>query len=81
MAYQVDQDVDHLSWQVVKIAQECLQRSDHRDLRTISCHFDDGVLYLRGHLPSFYYKQLAQEAVRDVIGVRQAVNEIEVSPM
>ena len=39
---------------------------------------DLGVLLLKGHLPNFYHKQLAQEAVAWVKGVSQVVNEIEV---
>jgi osmotically-inducible protein OsmY len=46
----------------------------------ITCHFEDGVLTLRGKLPSFYLKQLAQEAVREVHRVRRVINEIEVTP-
>jgi osmotically-inducible protein OsmY len=38
----------------------------------------DGVLRLRGHLPSHYLKQIALAAVAEVEGVRTIVNEIEV---
>jgi hypothetical protein len=33
------------------------------------------VLFLRGPLPTFYLKQLAQEAVAGVEGMSQVVNE------
>jgi hypothetical protein len=33
------------------------------------------VLFLRGPLPTFYLKQLAQEAVARVEGISQVVNE------
>ena len=36
------------------------------------------MLVLRGRLPSFYLKQLAQETVSDVEGIVQVVNEAEV---
>ena len=39
---------------------------------------DDGRLFLRGQVPSFFYKQLAQEAVQSIAGVGQILNEIEV---
>jgi osmotically-inducible protein OsmY len=38
----------------------------------------DGVLRLRGDLPSHYLKQIALAAVAEVEGVRAIVNEIEV---
>jgi hypothetical protein len=36
------------------------------------------VIYLRGRLPSYYLKQVAQETVGGVKGVRHVVNRIEV---
>jgi hypothetical protein len=47
-------------------------------LREVLCEYDRGVLILRGSLPSFYLKSVAQEAVRNLAGVRQVVNRIEV---
>jgi len=44
----------------------------------IWCEFDRGRLYLRGQVPSYFFKQIAQEAVADMENVRQIVNEIEV---
>lgn len=39
-----------------------------------------GNLVLRGKVSSFYQKQLAQEAVKRIEGVRQVTNCIEVAP-
>ena len=50
----------------------------HLAQQRIWCEFDRGRLFLRGQVPSFYFKQLAQEAVAGMEGVRQVVNEIEV---
>ena len=50
----------------------------HLRMQRLWCEFDSGRLFLRGQVPSFYFKQLAQEAVADMEGVRQVVNEIEV---
>ena len=44
----------------------------------MSCDFQNGVLLLRGRLRSFHHKQLAQETVRQLAGVGQIVNAIEV---
>jgi osmotically-inducible protein OsmY len=63
---------------IAEAARRCLRDSRYGALRWISCECDDGVLLLRGHLPSFYLKQHAQEAVAGVEGVTQVVNEIEV---
>jgi osmotically-inducible protein OsmY len=63
---------------ITEAAKECLQNSPYRPLREVLCECDWGVLFLRGRLPSFYHKQLAQQAVAHVNGVRQIINEIEV---
>jgi osmotically-inducible protein OsmY len=63
---------------VTKVASASLQRSPYVAVKSVSCHYDRGVLVLRGQLPSFYQKQLAQEAVADLEGVSQVVNETEV---
>ena len=60
--------------------QSCLRRSPYNDLRTVKCEYERGVLTLRGTLATYYHKQLAQEAVRDVAEVRQVVNRIVVRP-
>jgi osmotically-inducible protein OsmY len=64
-----------------KIAEAAKQRILHRPHLTMQrlwCEFDRGRLFLRGQVPSFYFKQLAQEAVAGLEGVHQVVNEIEV---
>ena len=50
----------------------------HLTIQRLWCEFDQGRLFLRGQVPSFYLKQLAQDAVVGMEGVRQVVNEIEV---
>lgn len=56
-----------------------LLHSPYRAIRNITCYLEaDGVLNLRGSVPTYHYKQLAQTAVAEVSGVRQIVNEIEV---
>lgn len=55
-----------------------LRRSAYAPVRRVSCAFEEGVLVLFGQLQSYFHKQLAQEAVAGVDGVRQVRNEIEV---
>jgi hypothetical protein len=45
----------------------------------LHCTCREGNLYLSGKLPSFHLKQIAQEVVRRVQGVRTVVNEIVVA--
>ena len=63
---------------VSEAANELLRASPYQPLRVIVCLCSHGVLVLKGRLPSFYHKQLAQETVAQVRGVTQVINEIEV---
>lgn len=60
------------------LAERCLQRNPYLALKHISCHLLDGVLVLRGCLPTYYLKQLAQEALTDLNGVARIDNQIQV---
>lgn len=62
-----------------------LQRRVCRALRQVHaelCHVEvvekDGVVELRGYVPTFYLKQLAQECIRHVPGVFTVKNRIQV---
>lgn len=63
---------------VVASARQRLVKHPHLTLQRIWCDYAGGRLLLRGQVPSFYYKQLAQEAMMDLAGVCQVVNDIEV---
>ena len=63
---------------IVAAANERLRNQSHLTVQQIWCEFDEGQLFVRGRVPSFYYKQLAQEAVAGLKGVRQVINDIEV---
>jgi osmotically-inducible protein OsmY len=63
---------------VVEAARRRLLGQSHLAIQRIWCEFCDGSLFLRGHVPSFYHKQLAQTAVAGLKGVEQVVNEIDV---
>ncbi len=55
-----------------------LRRCSYLALRNLSCEYRDGVLVLRGCLPSYYLKQMAQSAVANLEGVHRVVNEVQV---
>jgi osmotically-inducible protein OsmY len=59
-------------------ARRQLQGQPYHALKQVSCEYRDGVLILRGRLPSYYLKQMAQTAVARVAGVGRVVNHIEV---
>ncbi|NBO90767.1 MAG: BON domain-containing protein [Planctomycetia bacterium] len=75
---------DHLSLRtasmpgVVEGAENRLRSNSYLALKNVSCEFREGVLTLRGYLPSYYLKQMAQAAVARIEGVDRVVNEIEV---
>jgi osmotically-inducible protein OsmY len=56
-----------------------LRTSGYAQLQLISCEFHEGVLTLRGHVSSFYLKQLAQTLVRGVDRVEEIKNRLEVA--
>jgi osmotically-inducible protein OsmY len=63
---------------VLRSANHRLRDRLGRAVQGVRSAFADGTLRLAGELPTFYQKQLAQEAVRRVDGVRQVVNDIVV---
>ncbi len=63
---------------IVETARQRLRKQSHLSVQRIWCEFDEGTLFLRGQVPSFYHKQLAQVAVGGMKGVAQVVNDIEV---
>ena len=58
--------------------QDRFHRSPYLPLRYIECRLDDGVLVLRGRVPTFYLKQLAQTIGHSLKGIQRVVNELRV---
>jgi osmotically-inducible protein OsmY len=63
---------------VAAAAQQQLTESSYAALWAVLCEYHDGVFVLRGTVPSFHMKQLAQELVRMCDGVSVIVNDLEV---
>ena len=63
---------------VETVARTRLSTTGHRSLGSVRCRYRDGTLTLQGKVPSYYHKQLAQEAIRKVSNVELIVNEINV---
>ena len=80
MVTQTDRKVGFLSREIADLAKARLQTHPYPSIRRVACECNSrGQLFLRGCLPSFYQKQLAQEAVSGLPGVTQVVNETEVA--
>lgn len=62
------------------IARQYLESHPHFRGRAsgVSIAHDGRNLFLTGRLPTFYLKQMVQEAVRHVPGVQNIVNQIDV---
>ncbi len=63
---------------VVEGAEILLRNNSYLALKNVSCEYHEGVLTLRGCLPSYYLKQMAQSTVACVEGVQRIVNDIQV---
>jgi osmotically-inducible protein OsmY len=60
-------------------AERGLRSSRYSALKHVSCDYQGGVLTLRGCLPTYYLKQIAQEVVAHQIeGVKRLENQIQV---
>ena len=55
-----------------------LRCSAYRDVRGVTCEFHEGVLTLRGRVPSYYMKQIAQSLVLGMDGAEEINNRLEV---
>jgi osmotically-inducible protein OsmY len=58
--------------------EDCLCRSGYLALRAVVCDTRGGIVRLRGSLPTYYLKQVAQATVAEVDGVRRIINRIVV---
>ena len=56
-----------------------LRTSGYPELHCIECDFHEGVLTLRGQVSTFYLKQVAQTLTRELEGVGEINNRLEVA--
>jgi len=64
---------------IAQQAEERLRGNSYLALRNISCEYREGVLTLRGRLPSYYLKQIAQNLVAELDSVHTLVNAIDIA--
>ncbi len=58
---------------------EALLSNPHVPSREVRVEAADGRVVLKGHVRSFFQKQMAQEAIRQVHGVERIENLLEVN--
>lgn len=63
---------------IARSAAEELRRMLQTIVRNFHCELIGGIAVLQGQARSYYHKQLAQEAARQLRGVRRVVNRIDV---
>ena len=64
---------------VTDLADERLRGRGYLSLRNLTCEIAEGVLVVHGTVPSFYLRQVAQNALEQIPGVRQVVDHIDVA--
>jgi osmotically-inducible protein OsmY len=60
--------------------QQQLQNSPYWSVRQLICHADQGSIVLRGTVPCYYLKQVAQSVAVKTFGVECVRSDIEVQP-
>lgn len=55
-----------------------LNKSPHIPVQSLRFETDSGRVILSGYVPSWYQKQMAQEALRSVEGIAEIQNELRV---
>jgi osmotically-inducible protein OsmY len=61
-------------------AENKLRHADYMCLRQIRCEYHEGVLTLRGAVPTYHLKQIAQTLVCSLNGILEVNNRLEVGP-
>lgn len=59
--------------------QTAIERSPHLSRRTLRFEASEGCVTLHGTVDSYYQKQMAQEAIRNIEGLREIENQLEVA--
>ncbi len=57
---------------------KALRENNVRFSRCVTCEYHEGVVILRGIVPSYYLKQIAQTVASKVPAIEQVDNRIEV---
>jgi osmotically-inducible protein OsmY len=66
------------STKILENVKRRLQESPYGFQRRVDAVFENGIITLRGRVPTFFLKQTAQALVAKVDGVSQVVNLVDV---
>jgi hypothetical protein len=78
----IEESTDHgrgVSESVLLSAHRRLQATGRQGLRSVECQWQDGTLVLRGKVPTYYLKQLAQSLFVADPEIETVENQIVVS--
>ena len=67
------------SQQFDQLVRDAITRSPHLSQKNLRLETVEGRVILKGQVGSYYQKQMAQEALRHVEGVKSIDNHLEVS--
>lgn len=62
-----------------RLCQQKLRKSSYPSVRQVVCQLHEGLLTLRGTVPTYYEKQMAGVTIGNVPGVERFLNRIEVA--
>ena len=65
---------------VGKAAAKLLELSGYTALRQLQCEIIESMVIVRGFLPSYYLKQMAQSILQRLEGIQTVMNLVEVRP-
>jgi len=71
-------NADSVCQRILHQAEQILYRHSYHYGSLVKFQYKDGVLTLRGQAPSFYLKQLAQTTLKELDGVHQIDNQLDV---
>jgi osmotically-inducible protein OsmY len=57
-----------------------LRQAPYLELRHVECIWEENILKLRGHVSSYYLRQIAQTLVQGLDGVEAIDNQLDVLP-
>ena len=63
---------------LVQRLDSAIKGNPHLSGHQVFCSEEGGTVILQGHVRSYYQKQMAQEALRNLEGVERIVNDLEV---
>ena len=71
--------IEQIARRTIDLAQGKLHNCGYAALGRLRCRYYEGVLSIRGKVPSYYLKQVAYTLLRDVEGVEEYSDQIEVA--